>query len=122
VASAFLSLAPDPIEAPLGQRQGMPPNHEHKLPWQEELNDEICRMTASREIISRSQLLALTGGADHPQACRLLKVDRQCFRRGRSSRAGPDVEFPGSMNVHHSELVGGAPFTTPHGSGTEVPR
>jgi hypothetical protein len=36
----------------------MPPNHEHKLPWQEELNDEICRMTASREIISRSQLLA----------------------------------------------------------------
>jgi len=44
VASAFLSLAPDPIEAPLGQRQGMPPNHEHKL------NDEICRMTASREM------------------------------------------------------------------------
>ena len=55
--------------------------------------------------------MALTGGTDHPQACRLLKVDRQCFRRGRSSRAGSEVEFPSSMNVHYSELIGGAPFT-----------
>ena len=51
---------------------------------------------------SNGPVLALTGGADHPHACRLLKVDRQCFRRGRSSRAELEVEFPSSMNVHYS--------------------
>ena len=66
--------------------------------------------------------MALTGGADHPQASRLFKVDGQCFRRGRSSRAGPEVEFPSSMNVHYSELVGDARSTTPHRAGSEVRR
>jgi hypothetical protein len=49
--------------------------------------------------------VALTAGADHPQACRLFKVDRQCFRCGRSSPAGPEAEFASSMNVHYSEPV-----------------
>ena len=49
--------------------------------------------------------LALTGGPDQPRACRLFNVERQCFRRDTSSRAGPEVEFPSSMNVHYSELV-----------------
>jgi hypothetical protein len=67
-------------------------------------------------------LLALTRGANHLQACRLLKVDQQRSRHGRSSRIGPEVEFPSSMKVHYSELVDGARSTTPHGSGNEGPR
>src|ERR1700745_252110 len=62
---------------------------------------------AQRAGAQRLCALALTGAADYPQACRLLKVHRQCFRRGRPSRAGPEVKFPGSMNGHYSELVGG---------------
>jgi hypothetical protein len=49
-------------------------------------------------------LLALTGGAGRPQVGRLLKVDRQCFRCGRSSQAGPVAELPRSMNAAYSRL------------------
>jgi len=33
--------------------------------------------------------LALTGGAGHPYACRLLKLDRQCFSLWQPSFWGP---------------------------------
>ena len=52
----------------------------------------------------QGQLLALTGGAGRPQVGRLLKVDRQCFRCGRSSQAGPEAEFLRSMNAAYSGL------------------
>ena len=66
----------------------------------------VVANAAVRSSFCKRRLFALTGGGDHTQACRLLKVDGQCFRRGRSSRAGPEVEFPSSMNVHYSKLVG----------------
>jgi hypothetical protein len=37
--------------------------------------------------------VALTSGAGRPQVGRLLKVDRQCFRCGKSSQAGPEAEL-----------------------------
>ena len=65
-----------------------------------------CVINGGRMTHTLCPELAVTGGAAHSQACRLLKVDRQCFRCDRPSLV--EAEFPSSMNVHYSELVGDA--------------
>src|ERR1700739_2541689 len=52
---------------------------------------------AQRAGAQRLCALALTGAAGRPRVGRLLKVDRQCFRCGRSSQAGPEAELARSM-------------------------
>jgi hypothetical protein len=59
-------------------------------------------------------LLALTSGADHPQARRLLKVDRQRFSSCKSSWGDPRSNSSGACR--------GATFATPHGSDNKVPK
>ena len=61
--------------------------------------------TGRKSLPTRSRPhMALIGGAGRPQVGRLLKVDRQCVRCGRSSQAGPEAELPRSMNAAYSRL------------------
>ena len=68
--------------------------------------------------------MALTGSAGRLEIGRLLKVDRQCFRCGRSSQSVPEVEPPRSMNAAYSqrELVDDARSKLNRSPGNEVSR
>src|SRR5215472_9812835 len=55
----------------------------------------------SVDIGSGCPQLSLNGGSGHR---RLLKLDRQRVRCGRSSQAGPEARTPSSMNVDYSDL------------------
>ena len=69
-------------------------------------NPGECRRGEQVERVILIPLLALTGGVDHPQACRLLKVDRPVLSLWRIFSGQTQYEFPSSMNVLYSELVG----------------
>ena len=70
----------------------------------QQLGSESSQGSGAATLPPRAALQRPRGDLEKGREGRLLKVDRQCFRCGRSSQAGPEAELPRSMNTAYSRL------------------